>query len=551
MISSHSTVAVPKLGLTILFWGVAALAVFTMLPFVAQSGFGLPTLGDLQMYVLVQDKGVSETVGWYYQHSTSRYVIILFHALTAKLIQFVGGNPWYWTMFAGPAYLVFAAASFTIFFRTLIARLRWPLAIAMGALSFTALMLIGNTAQSIWPFFSVFYTTTLALFTLFISCWIKLIENQNSNGKLIPFLTLVSFSLLVGSHEFTIIPMGIFLFLVFVLSLKFGGAGQPLSVMRPLSAIKIGVTFRPAFDNRTSLAMFVILGVLLCIAAWVHLDSPSVTARAGGWPPAAVLWAAALAPLPKILNLIATSLDPAKPYFLLTFLLLIFLTKALSARNLLGNYYRYFLFVPPIVFLAVAGVAAITVAAVMGGNAVVPRIQYMLTGMSFVALSSLAVFAGVLLPSRFMPRRFASGINVGILLLLFSLAVKDVNFRKGVEVAFDSGFKFASLNFERSELLSKGSNRVVRVAELERPPFWVEGLHHGPNAEAGFQKMMARAYGQKKIIFMPCGVSIDPLWCHYRFNPLDGMIPDIMPPGSYHGAGMKIQEERLKKQRKR
>jgi len=97
----------------------------------------------------------------------------------------------------------------------------------------------------------------------------------------------------------------------------------------------------------------------------------------------------------------------------------------------------------------------------------------------------------------------------------------------------------------RVQNLAHGENRVVRIEELERPPSLVLPVVHGPNTEKGFQWYLANVYGQSKVVFLPCGESVDPLWCHYRFNPRDGREPEILPEGQYDGPGMEIQRRRL------
>jgi hypothetical protein len=72
-------------------------------------------------------------------------------------------------------------------------------------------------------------------------------------------------------------------------------------------------------------------------------------------------------------------------------------------------------------------------------------------------------------------------------------------------------------------LLSEDEDATVYVPELVEPPSFVQPVVHFRAPERYFQELLAVAFGQKRVIFMPCGASAEPYVCHYRENP--GAVP--------------------------
>ena len=533
-------------------WTVAIVALLTVFPFIAISAYGLPNLSDINMFVRVKENGLLATVEWFYTVSTGRYVIIFIHGALAKITMTLGGNWWHWIVIAGPSYLIFTIFSIAVFFRTLFPKLNWALVIAVAAISLTVIILVADSRQALWPFYTIFYTIPFSLFALFISGYLVLLEKNKIKNEYI-FDICAGFLILVGSHEFMVIPMGIFLIFSTLLALDFGRHGEPLSSHYPLSKIKIRARIRPVFDKRPFISTVLLLGLVLCIAAGIHVLSPASTLRAGGSLSMGVLLVALLEAAPATLDLIGLVLNPQKPYFLLMFFLVFFIAKATPVRKVMRERCRYFLLVPPVVFLAVTYVTNGLVLMVYGPGTelgvFLGRVQYMFVGFGFIALSSLAVLAAEWLRMDWLSRWAPMTAFAGIFVILITLFDNDFVHRTVTRISIGEGYEYFIKNYERSRILSKGSNRIVHVPEFEQPPFWIEGIHHGPNTERHFQNMMARAYGQKKVFFTPCASSIDPSWCHYRFNPLDGKRAEFMPPKGYSGPGMKIQEERLRREK--
>ena len=536
-------------SLHLLFWmvisSVLALAsILTLLPFMALSTYGFLLDGDIVIYLTVLEQGVSGLFSFFYTHVMGRYSIILIHGSITELFQILGVNPWHWNGGMATLYYLAQVGSLVWLYRTVFPTLRWSFAIALATMPLAALITVINDKQALWPGAMYIYALSFALYVFFIVLFIRFYDKRGF-GLASSIVLCVVFFFYVGTHELSVIPMGFFLIFVAALALDYRSSGQPFSVIFPFSKIRIGVSLRPSFDNLAFILTVCALGILLCVSAWLQITSPSVAARAGYWPAAMTVWEAFFRALPVFLTLVERFFDLSRPYFIVIFLLVFFVARTVPLRPSLMGRGRYLILVPVVVFVVLAYVGVMTSLIMLGRP--IPRVEHYMLSYGYVAFACLAIFLAVTLPKRWISARWASVAALVTVAQLGSVFWNDPGYRGAVDEATGPGFDFSRRVAERTRIMERAKGGTAYIRELERPTHWVQGIIHGPNTEQAFQAAIARGFGVKKVVFMPCGGSIDPLWCHYRFNPLDGGAPEIMPPHQYLGPGIKIQEKRMLK----
>lgn len=543
----HRCPTVFHFSYTLIIWSVAVVSVCAILPFIALSTYGFLLDGDIHIYVTVLEQGVWGYFTSFYNGVMGRYSIMILHGPLTYFLQVLGMNPWEWNRITAIFFILIQVGSLAWLFRVILPTLRWPFIISLATIPLAAIFAKVNDGWLIWPGSTYAYGTSFALYVSFVAYFAGVYGKRVNNFKSTATLCIIFF-FYVGTHELAIIPMGIFLILAFLLSLNFNGTDKPISKIFPLSEIRIGASLRPNFDNRFFIVTIIALSVLLCLGALILVGAPA-------WSHRETVWPAQMSLLDAIINAVSMSgvlfshfFDAKQPYFILLFLFVLFVGRTSPLRSNLVGTNRYFLLIPFAVFICIIYIGNILVAISRGGG-IIPRVEGYLLSYAYVAIACLALF---LVQTQLMQRiqkKTASILGIMVFIVLIVTFSGDASYRSAVNTAKGSGYEHSLRIAKLVKLLEDAKGGVAHVAELERPPLYVQGVIHGPNTEANFQSQVARGFGVKKVIFMPCGASIDPLWCHYRFNPQDGHQPEFMPPEQYSGPGIKKQAERIRLQK--
>jgi flagellar biogenesis protein FliO len=429
-------------------------------------------------------------------------------------------NPWYWLRLSSVTYFVVMFVSLAVFFKTLLPGLRWPLAAVLAIISVTASKPYWGSAshQIFMPWIQAIYSVSFGLYGLLLAAFIIFMEKHRLNVKSGIILCIIFF-IFVGMHELHIVSAGFFLIFFVLLALRFEHSRRPFSAYHPFSRIKIRATLRLGYDSRNYIVTVIALFGLLGVNALIQLLAPSVALRQTYWPARMMVWEAFLAAFPQVFDLLGRVFSPEKPYLMLLFLLVFFIARAYPVREVLRGRNKHFLLIPTVMFLVTAHLGSMLSLIMIDTTAVTVRLQNYFVGYAFVALSCLAVYLANSLRLRWLPGKAAHLIGVGIFAVILVGLGNDALYRTAVEQAMGSGYEYSQGVAERVRLLSEGKDRTVYVPELVEPPSMVQPLVHKQDTEQYFQDKLAVAFGQRKVVFTPCGLSSDPYRCHYMANP--------------------------------
>jgi len=507
-------------------WFVAVLSIALFLPYVALSTYGFPTLDDVVLYSRVKEDGLWSTTWWYYELVSGRIPVFFIHGALADAVDKLGGNIWVWNQISSVLYNCLLVVGFGVLFKTLLPRLHWCFVIVLATIPFVAVMTYHNPAsgpdglpmtadasQMLLPMVLAIYGISFALYVLTVSAFVMFLERQSGQVAPAVALCLVSFVYL-ATHEVTLIPMGLFLIILAILSLDFDTRERRFSIIFPFNRLTLGISLRPVFDNRIFIVTMVAQGVLLGASAAIHVFSPSVAARASYWPAKMSIWDALGAAIPPFLTMLGDLVSVAKPFFILLFFLVLFLARTTPMRRILHGHNRHLLLVPMVTFLIIAFVSL--VASMVMVARPIPRVQHYNMQYGLVAVSCLAIYLanGPLL--GWLTGKTASRLAAFAMIGLFAAFAGDPWYRQAVNVAMGSGYRYSQSIGERVDALSQGKGRIVEVAELKRPPPLVYPIFHDATTELYFHSLLAKAFDQQKVIFIPCGRTTTPKICHYQ-----------------------------------
>ena len=515
-------------------WLMATIAVVILLPYVALSTYGFFTLDDLVLYTRVQDNGLLDTILWYYNVVSGRVPVFFIHGLLSFIVDLVGGNPWFWNRVSSVLYFIFLVGSFSFFFRTLLPAISWPLAVVLGTLPYAALMtfqnpfneqnevLAGAASEQLWTYVLAIYGVSFAMYVAFISGFLIFLTKKNLSSAYSIFICTLFF-IFSMTHEISIIPLGFFLIFVFLLSLDYRATGKRFSHVLPLSNVRIGVAIRPDFDNRLFILVILAMGCLLILSALIQVLSPSVAARDSYWPARMSIIDSFLTIIPMIGEFFRKMFNFEKPFMWLLFGLFFFVARTTSLRKGLQGRNRKFLLIPVIVFLIIL-VVGMTTSMIMASQPI-PRVQHYLMSYGVVAVSCLAIFSANILKLYWLSKKMASIISVIIFAGIVVAFAAEPWYRLAVDVAVDEGYEYSQGIAKREEILSSGRNQVVRINEIELPPPFVQPVIHWADTEIYFQELLAKSFGQRKVLFVPCSDSNKPNVCHYLARSELGPMP--------------------------
>ena len=544
------------LGLGMILCAVAA--VVSVLPYMSLASYGFPTLDDLVFFVTYKDQGMAHTMQWYYERVTGRLSTLVVHALLIDLTLAIRSDPWLWNAISAVFYHLTLVASLAVFIRVVLPTLRLAFVVTWAAIPVAATHAmavngfgIGVVSQPLWPFVLALYTLAFTAFPVFMAALILWLEPRGTGWVRAVIVAAVLFFLTV-SHEVAAPAMGVLLIGLLLIVVRFTGFREAVAMFWPLSKIRLGFSFRPERSNRAFVGGLVLFGLVVLAGASVHLYSPSVDARADYWPATMSVAEAVIAAWPIFEKVLLTICGFSPPLFVAFFAMSFVFGFAAPVRESLRGINRRILLLPILAFLVVAYVSSVA-SLVMLGNFIPRVIHYVLLFAGF-GVGGLGLYLGglvggaLLAPEQRTERHASRGPATAVPLVaavaMIGMIYTDPTFITATKQATGSGLFFAGNLLTRIEQLAGGSVRVVRIEALERPPTLVLPVIHGPNTEQMFQRLVAAAYGQKKVVFLPCGESDDLYWCHYRFNPRDGREPELMPEGQYEGPGMRRQRER-------
>lgn len=514
---------------------MAFFAILLSLPYVAISTYGFPTLDDIVMYARVKTDGFWPTMVWFYEVVSGRFSVFFAHGALARLVDWIGGNPWDWIRLSAVVDQGFIALAQGLFIRTLLPRLAWPLVVAIAAISLAALppfhdtanrqdpLLAGAGSEVLWSMVLAIYGVSYALYVLFLALFVRSVADGALSWTRLT-ATAAVFFVYSMSHEVTLVPMGAFLVLVLASAVRWSRAEHSLSVHAPWSGLRVRLALRPRFDHPRFILALAILGALLCAAAAIQVLSPSVAARGTYWPAQMTVLEALGRALPVVLETVATLFNPRRPLVVLLCAGVFLIARTTPPRPSLAGAGRHFLLLPAAVFLLVVLVA--TMASMVMTGRPIPRVQNYLYGYGLIAGMSLAVYlANTIRLPWITPERAATLAPVAFAALLVAF-LAEPRYRLAVEVAVGPGFTYARDIAARVDALAAAKGGTVGIPELTQPPPLVQPVVHFPDTELYFQSLLAKAFGRDKVNFLPCSLSERPNVCHYlgRAYP-DGYKP--------------------------
>lgn len=531
-------------------WLAAAVSVALVLPFVALATFKFMDKEDLIVFSHVVRDGLWGTLGFYISNSVgARFSAILAHSGLAALADAAGLDVWDWARLAAVVYFAAVVGGLAILFRSVLYRLPWTLAVALAAAPVAFLQAMTRTPETLTPFILANYSLSLGLYAAFLGAFIAYLGRDKAEGGIVTGAILMAVTAAyLGTHETAVIAIGVFLPFAFLIGATLGGPRRPIAVTGPLGGVEGPWSLRPGFDGRgTQFAFLGLAGVWLAVAALQMLSKESQARAFGKYATRGVSRATADA-LDRFPDLLLGMFSLDRPYFLAMFALVFFVARLTPLNPALRGRNRFLLLIPIPVFLATTYGAMVAMMIWPGGIA--DRVKNVLYGYGFVASALLAVFLAHRLRLEWLkPRKAIVGAGLAFALLLAAFG-RDDGYRLAVSQAFGDGYRYSRGVAERMDILTREKGGEVFVPEIERPPFWILGLSHGPNEEAYFQGLLAGSVRRKKVWFVPCAFSGDPSWCHYRFNPRDGRPAETMPPGQYTPPGQpgpKIRPEETKR----
>jgi hypothetical protein len=237
--------------------------------------------------------------------------------------------------------------------------------------------------------------------------------------------------------------------------------------------------------------------------------------------------------------------DFETPLPLLVGLLTFFVALTTPVRESLKAFSLSFLLLPAVAFVCTGLVGSVAVIVLSGPGLIAPRVEHFALMHGVLAVMAVAVLMANLPPLRRTPIPLARTGAVAVLMVLAWQVWTDGTFSAMRDVGLGAGWAYRGGVAERIATLDAAVGGSARVREVERPPYPVFGLNHGPPSEMAYQRNLKISFGLTELVFIPCGDSTDPYWCHYRFNPQDGIPPEVLLEGQYDGPGMEIQRQRL------
>ena len=546
--------AFKSLMVTVTILVTAYLSIISVVPFLALSCFGFPTVDDLIMFTTVKRDGIAYTLDWYNTHVTGRMTSVLFHSALAKLTILYRSDPWIWNAAAAFTYYSLVVAVMVTFIRTAVPKIPFGISVVWASVHVAGTMImavdgygIGTPSQPLWPMVLALYTFSFTLFPLVISAMIIAWDRDIAHWIWSSLLVALVFMHGV-SHEVVIVGLGAALLIFALRMFRVVGFGSAVVSHGHLSRVRLGVSLRNRWDSPIFFYTLLALGAAGVAAAAVHLLSPSMAARGAYWA-AQMTWAEAVVEaVPIALRIVTTPFDIAPPVYLAYFGLSVIIGLANPLRESLSRDSRFILLIPIVMFLLIAFVSTTASLVMLGRD--IPRVVHSVMLYGGLAVGCFGLFVGSLVREYVWSRGLRSLLEAGAAVVMVGTIYTDPYFVARVKEVTGPAMIYGGGTLGRVGMLAEGRDRVVYLDELERPtPSIVPTPLHPPRNERKFTEHLAYAWDQAEVVFLPCGESEEPLICHYRYHPLDGATPEIIPEGGYEGPAMERQREREARRR--
>jgi len=541
---SSAVQIVLKLALSI----AAITAIAAILPFLAVATYSFPNFDDTTVFATIRSFGLFYSIEWYYDWVMSRVTTGTFRVFLAWLSDFLGLNIWQWNQLASVIYFSMVPFGVGAILRIVLPALSWSWTVVLACLAFVTSLCLVRSSLTFDPSSTFIYFMSFFTYCLFLAVFYRHARGPHAGWRSGGLLCLV-FLLYLGSHEIALIAGPMVIAVSFLLSFQLNrGTAAPLATAFPWNRVRIGFHAIPDLDRPSLIWLTITLVVVTAIAAAIHVFAPNIGRRAGAW----ALYATDLTLLEAIRH--GTDLFMAlaqrlvrldEPLPLLMGILTFLVAVTTPVRESLKSFGLSFLLLPTVGFVGVGLTGAIAVIALSGPGQMADRVVHYALMYGILSMMAAAILLANLAPFRLIPVSLARTGAFAVLMVMAWQVWTNGAFATVRDASLGAGWAYREGVAERIAKMEAGAGGTARVHEIERPSHPVSGAGHGPPSEKAYQRNLELSFGLKKLVFTPCGDSIDPFWCHYRFNPLDGQPPEVLPEGQYEGPRMELQRKRL------